>query len=243
MLAFLTASSALAAPPVAKIKPESRSPEEVKAILDRELLRTEPDYVVFRPGSLSGSSHDTGNEHFLVFDGPDGSLMAVWTQSSHEGAGDHRIVFARSLDEGATWTEPTRVVGPRRPGDGRMASWGFPLVTRSGRIYVLYNQYQGIDDVVHQHTGTMDAVYSDDHGRSWSTPQTVPMRRSPHDHPDPAVPPNWIVWQKPIRDLEGKWFTGFTRWVSRAVRTPPHINSWTAWETVSDGSQDWLING
>ena len=43
-----------------------------------------------------------GNEHFLVFDGPDGSLMAVWTQSTREGAGDHRIVFSRSEDEGVT---------------------------------------------------------------------------------------------------------------------------------------------
>ena len=40
-----------------------------------------------------------------------------------------------------------------------MASWGFPLVSKSGRIYVLWNQYQGIDDVVHQHTGTMDCCH------------------------------------------------------------------------------------
>ena len=232
LLVCLVAPTALSAGPTARIKPESRSPDEVQAILDREIQRTEPDYIVYRPGSLNGSTYDTGNEHFLVFDGPDGSLMAVWTQSSYEGAGDHRIVFARSDDDGASWSSPTRVVGPRRPGDGRMASWGFPLVSQSGRIYVLYNEYQGIDDVVHQHTGTMDAVYSDDDGRSWSPPQTVPMRRSPHDHPDPDVPSNWIVWQKPIRDLDGKWFTGFSRWVSRAVRTPPHVGSWTAWETV-----------
>jgi hypothetical protein len=232
LLPALGAAMAVAAAPEAKIKPESRSANEVQALLDREIQRTEPDYIVYRPGSFNGSTHDTGNEHFLVFDGPNGDLMAVWTQSSYEGAGDHRIVFARSVDEGSTWSSPTRVVGPRTPGDGQMASWGFPLISRSGRIYVLYNQYQGIDDVVHQHTGTMDAVFSDDDGRTWSAPQTIPMRRSPHDHPDPKVPSNWIVWQKPIRDLEGKWFTGFSRWVSRAVRTPPHINSWTAWETV-----------
>jgi len=206
--------------------------EDVEAILDREMTRTEPDYVVYRPKSIDGSTFDTGNEHFLVFDGPDGSLMAVWTQSSHEGAGDHRIVFSRSEDEGVTWSPPLRVAGPARPGDGPMASWGFPLVSRSGRIYVIWNQYQGIDDVVHQHTGTMDGCYSDDMGATWSIPQTIPMPRSPHDHPDPDVPSNWIVWQKPILDLEGRWFAGFTRWVSKAVRTPPHNKSWTAWESV-----------
>jgi len=201
-------------------------------ILDLEVQRTEPDYIVYKPGSLDGSTYDTGNEHFLVTDAPDGALMAVWTQSSYEGAGDHRIMFSRSLDDGITWEKPTRIVGPTKPGDGFMASWGFPMTTRSGRIYVLWNQYQGIDDVIHQHTGTMDGCYSDDLGKTWSKPATVPMPRSPYDHPDPKVPSNWIVWQLPIRDLKGRWFTGFSRWVSKAVRTPPHNNSWTAWETV-----------
>ena len=200
--------------------------------LDEELQRSQPDYVVYRPGSADGSTHDTGNEHFLVFDGPDGSLMAVWTQSTHEGAGDHRIVFSRSTDEGVSWSPPLRLVGPAHPGDGPMASWGFPLLSRSGRIYVVYNQYRGIDVVLHQMTGTMVCLYSDDLGRTWSSPQTIPMPRSPHDHPDPSVPSNWIVWQKPIRDRQGRWFTGFTRWVSRAVRTPPHNDTWTAWESV-----------
>lgn len=207
-------------------------PAEVTAILDREQARSRPDYLVYRPKSLDGSTFDTGNEHFLVFDGPDGSLMTVWTQSSYEGAGDHRIVFARSTDEGATWSAPQRIAGPAGPGGGHMASWGFPLTSRSGRIYVIYNQYQGIGDVGAQLTGTMDGVYSDDMGRTWSAPRTVPMPRSPYDHTDPKVPSNWIVWQKPIRDLQGRWFTGFSRWVSKAVRTKPHKNSWTASETV-----------
>lgn len=206
--------------------------DDVKSTLDVEIARSKPDYIVYRPGSIDGSTFDTGNEHFLVFDGPDGSLMAVWTQSSYEGAGDHRIVFARSEDDGITWSPPHRLVGPARPGDGYMSSWGFPMVTKSGRIYVIYNQYQGIDDVVHQHTGTMDCVYSDDMGRSWSDPQTIPMKRSRYDHTDPSVPSCWIVWQRPILDLKGNYFTGFSRWVSKAVRTPPHISSWTAWETV-----------
>jgi hypothetical protein len=200
--------------------------------LELELRRTKPDYVVYAPRSTDGSTFYTGNEHFLVFDGPDGSLMAVWTQSTHEGAGDHRIVFSHSRDEGQTWAPPKRIAGPSRPGEGYMSSWGFPIVSRSGRIYVIYNQYRGIDDVLHQMTGTMDCVYSDDLGVTWSSPATIPMARSPHDHPDPAVPSNWIVWQLPIRDLRGGWFTGFTRWVSKAVRTPPHKPTWCAWESV-----------
>ncbi|MEA3401856.1 MAG: sialidase family protein [Armatimonadota bacterium] len=208
--------------------PEPRGPA-MPDDLDRELQRSEPDYVVYVPTG----DHDTGNEHFLVRDAPDGALMAVWTQSSYEGAGDHRVMFARSEDDGRTWSEPTRIVGPAGPDDEHlMSSWGFPITSASGRIYVIWNQYQGIDDVVHQHTGTMDCCYSDDLGATWSQPQTVPMPRSAYDHPDPAVPSNWIVWQLPIRDLQGRWFTGFSRWVSKAVRTEPHNSSWTSMETV-----------
>ncbi len=206
--------------------------------IERELLRSEPDYVVYKPGSMDGSTFDTGNEHFLVFDGPDGSLMTVWTQSSFEGASDHRIVFSRSEDEGKTWAAPRRLVGPTRPGDGAPASWGFPITSRSGRIYVIYSQHHGMDDVSENpfscHTGTMDCVYSDDAGASWSEPATIPMERSQYDNPDDSVPSNWIVWQKPIRDLRGRWFTGFTRWVSRAVRTPPMNSSWTSREAVTE---------
>jgi len=210
----------------------SRNAESPDVDLEKEIRRSKPDYVVYIPRSLDGSTFDTGNEHFLVFDGPDGSLMAVWTQSTYEGAGDHRIVFSRSDDEGKTWSPPLRIAGPRKLGDGYMASWGFPLISSSGRIYVIYNQYQGIDDVTPAHTGTMDCVYSDDMGKTWSSPVAIPMKRSPYDHPDPKVPSNWIVWQIPIRDLKERWFTGFTRWVSKAVRTPAHNKSWTAWESV-----------
>jgi hypothetical protein len=45
-----------------------------------EQHRTKPDFVVFTPGSVDGATHDTGNEQVSVFAGPDGSLMAVWTQ-------------------------------------------------------------------------------------------------------------------------------------------------------------------
>jgi hypothetical protein len=190
--------------------------------METELRRTEPDYVVFVPRSLDGSTNDNGNEHFLVFDGPDGSLLAVWTHSHSEGYGNHKLVFARSDDEGVTWTPPLRLAGPELKGEGLEASWGFPIVSKSGRIYVFWNQQvAGYEDVGRNMTGTMSCRYSDDCGRSWSEPQVVPMPHSPlHDHPDPNCPGNWIVWQKPERLSAGKYFVGYTRWRSLAVRRP-----------------------
>jgi len=65
-----------------------------------------------------------------------------------------------------TWASPLRLVGLARPGEGYMASRGFLLISKSGRIQVICNQYQGIDDVIHQHTRTMDCVHSDDMGQT-----------------------------------------------------------------------------
>jgi len=218
---------------------EQKDTERRLPDLSEEIKRTKSDFTVYIPKSADGSTFDNDNEHFLVFPGPDGSLMALWSQGTTEGHGDHRIMFSKSTDRGRTWTQPRFLVGVR-PGQGipisvgtggwkrpnyedvpnikSMASWGYPLVSKSGRIYVLYLQYQGIIDTHIQMTGTMDAIYSDDNGITWSQPQTVPMKRSIWDHPDPSIPPNWIVWQLPQRDLTDRWFTGFTRWSSPAVR-------------------------
>jgi len=214
---------------------EEQPQQAVQDILNTELKRSEPDYVVYVPKSVDGSTFDNGNEHFLVFEGPDKSLMAVWTQSTAEGAGDHRIAFSKSTDDGVTWRPPRILAGSPRKGEGLQASWGFPLISKSGRVYIIYNQYQGIHDVNPQVTGAMDCIYSDDNGETWSKPATIPMRRSIYDHPDPKYPANWIVWQRPIRDPKGRWYTGFTRWVSRAVRTKPVQKQkprWTEEESV-----------
>jgi hypothetical protein len=58
------------------------------------------------------------------------------------------------------------------------------------------------------------------------------MPRSKWDNPDPSVPSNWIVWQKPLRLSEGKYFAGFTRWVSPRVRPPAPIKVWWAEASV-----------
>jgi hypothetical protein len=202
------------------------TPADLKARIPAQLHITKPDFVVFVPEVTDAGVNDTGNEHFLVFDGPDGSLMAVWTQSSAESQPDQHIAFARSVDEGKTWTKPRIIAGPKKPGDGHMASWAYPLVSRSGRIYVLYSQHIGKSDQFFHHTGWLHGIFSDDNGATWSAPQNVPMRRSLRDNPDPAMPPNVLCWQKPLRlGKDGKYFAGVTRWTSFAV-TPNPTKSW-----------------
>jgi len=211
---------------------------EAGQILQREIGRTAPDYVTYVPAHFDGSTSDGLNEHFLVFDGPDGSMMAVWTQSARavDGSGGrqkNRIVFSRSEDEGVTWARPTHVAGPQGGDDvATMASWAFPLVSASGRIYVVYNRNQGSSGWIEMHTGTMEAVCSDDAGVTWSEPETIPMPASPYDDPTGAVPPEWIVWQSPIRDLTGGYLAGYSHWVNQAAATLKEVAGWTEIESV-----------
>jgi len=189
-------------------------PAEVADHLRREVQRSKPDYITFVPRHYAASFHDNQNEHFLVFEGPGGKLMAVWTQNVGRPGYVNRIVFSDSPDGGRTWTPPAHVAGPRTGEDAEpMASWAFPMVSRSGRIYVLYNQNDGTQGWIKMHTGRMDGVYSDDGGKTWSGPQTVSMPASPFDDPAGKSPPEWIVWQNPVRDLQGRYFVGYTHWL------------------------------
>ncbi len=229
-LTCLAALAVHAAPTGAPAKPPPppiiASPAELKARIPSQLHVTRPDFVVFVPEVTDSAVNDTGNEHFLVFDGPDGSLMAVWTQSSAESQPDQHQAFARSDDDGKTWSKPRIIAGPKKPGDGHIASWGYPLVTRSGRIYILYSQHIGKTDQFFHHTGWLHGIFSDDNGATWSAPQNVPMRRSMRDNPDPAMPPNVLCWQKPLRlGKDGRYLAGVTRWTSFAV-TPNPTKSW-----------------
>lgn len=202
-----------------------------------ELFRTHPDYVIYVPdGRGTGGLPDVANEHFLVFRRGDGTLAAVWTQSGFEGECNQHIVFASSDSRGRVWSPPRIIAGGSPdPATGRgMCSWGFPLVSRSGRIYVLYSKHMGINDIFTHTTGLLHGIFSDDGGESWSAEETVTLPRTIWDHPDPAVPPNCIVWQKPLRFGDGRYLAGVTRWVSPSRYPGPAEDGWYNDDSVVD---------
>lgn len=193
---------------------------------------TRPDFVAFIPKVTGTEVNDTGNEHFLVFDGPDKSLLAIWTQSTREGAADQHIVFSRSDDGGKSWAAPRIVAGPARAGEKLMSSWGFPMVSKTGRIYVLYSQHVGKFDTFPHTTGQLTGIYSDDCGKTWSTPRAIPLPRTSRDNPDTSYPANCITWQKPQRlAQDGRFLVGLTRWTSKAVKDNP-TKSWITHDSV-----------
>jgi hypothetical protein len=211
--------------------------DDPQKLLRRELQRSQPDYVAYVPKHWDGSTNDSHNEHFLVFEGKGRALMAVWTQTSGLPGlpPKNRIMFSRSEDDGVTWAPPKRLVGPANHDDpALMASWAFPMVSKTNRIYVIYNRNDGSKGWIHFHTGKMEGIYSDDGGATWSAPQRIEMPVSPYDDPEGKVAPEWIVWQSPMRDLKGGYFIGYSRWPNKARAYYKEVEAWTQIESVCE---------
>ncbi len=177
-----------------------------------EWKRTNPDFVLYLPPKPCGSDGDS--EHLIINFTLNGEMLATWSMGSYESAPDSRTVFCHSRDGGETWSVPQPLPGTDE-GPGLTGRWGFHIVSRTGRIYFLYNKCTGVSDASYTSNGLMRCAFSDDGGHTWLPGGDLPFhRREGFDHPDPRVPCAWIVWQRPIRDGKGRWLAAFTRWSS-----------------------------
>lgn len=189
----------------------------MKPTFAEDVQHTKPDYIVYIPKVEPEKLGDCYNDHFQVFDKPDGTLFALCCQATCEGALDQHVTFFRSRDRGKTWTEPKVIAGPKTMKEKvPIASWGFPMVSKSGRIYVIFDQYvPGKVSTNRQHTGVMVGICSDDDGETWTQPQQIAMPRTVNDSPDETIPPEWVVWQKPLRLApNGKYLVGVSRYAA-----------------------------
>lgn len=192
---------------------------KLKPEFAEDLRRSNPDYVIFVPEVDPNRLGDMYNDHIQVFDKPDAEnmLFAVWCQASVEGALDQHIAFSRSHDKGKTWEKPHVLAGYKTIAEGyansgAIASWAFPMVSHAGRIYIIYNQFvPGKVATSRQHTGLMMCICSDDNGVTWSKPAELPIPRNSYDPLDTTIPPEWVVWQRPLRQgKNGNYLVGVT---------------------------------
>lgn len=189
-----------------------------------DILVNKPDYVVYVPNNPRSCQNrkanlgdlkkrgDSYNDHFQVLDDVKrGLLYAFWTQASWESGKDQHIAFSKSADKGVTWTCPVVLAGSEtRALPKLLASWQQPMLSKSGRLYCLWNQQT---TSLAPHYGQMFGMYSDDAGETWSKPMQVAFpRRMDQDDKDSSVPPCWCNWQRPLRLGEnGKFFVGCSR--------------------------------
>ena len=194
-------------------------PSETERSGRKEVLVAQPDYVVYVPRqTFSRSKRDPGirgdayNDHFQVIaDERRGLMYAFWTQASWEAAPDQHIAFSRSDDGGVTWSDPVTLAGGDTLRIPRLrASWQQPMLSKSGRLYCLWNQQTTSRP---PHTGMMFGIYSDDCGETWSEPKLVPFgHRADYDPADATMPPDWCNWQRPLRlAADGRYFVCSSR--------------------------------
>jgi hypothetical protein len=126
-----------------------------------------------------------------------GLLCVVTTGTSHEGSSGQHVMSMKSFDGGRTWRDRTPVEAPTEP----ISSWGVPITTPSGRVFVFYifnkddlkelpaddPPYPG--GVTHRvdTQGYYAFRWSDDHGKTWSKERGyMPVREFAIDRSNPT---------------------------------------------------------
>ena len=190
-----------------------------RVLIEEQIKFTNPDYRLYVPKS---TEYDNNNVHLYVAEHEKfGGLIAFWTQSTCENNGDNHVMMAKSKDGGKTWTEPKFIVGclnyDKETGKrDEQGSWGFPIVSKSGRIYLFYyREIMGIKDIALQITGAFSCMYSDDFGETWSEHGDIPQRKTPYDFRE-NIQDN-IVFELPLKLPDGTYLAGFTKFASRYI--------------------------
>ncbi len=194
-------------------------------IYAQEVGRTRPDCVVYRPGAERGS--DAENQQIIGLVTAGGHWLLTWTQATHENNPDQHVVVSRSEDRGKTWSAPQAIDGATAaqqagPERGKyQASWPFFIAAPAlGRIYLCYNKNIGVTDARDDTTGVLRFRYSEDDGRTWSEPHDqLRIRRGAIDHPDLAMPVNFVTCFQSFAAPDGVPMTSLTRWGSGS----PHL--------------------
>lgn len=179
------------------------------------------DYVVFKPkmpksgkGLNPADRGDRYNDHFqVIYDSGKKTYYAFWTQASSESHIDQHIAFSKSTDGLNSWSEPVVLAGSENKRYPRlMASWQQPLLSKKGRLYLLWNQQVGAENIKDEE---MYGTCSDDCGESWKVPQKVakwPMAQFPLNG---AKHPRWCIWQRPLRlGPSGRFYVGVSHFGS-----------------------------
>lgn len=135
----------------------------------------------------------------------DGTWVTTWSQGSHEGHPDERIVCSLSSDMGRTWGEPGTIV-ESVPVEEERAAYGIPFVVpESDRIYLFYFVTANTEGKLWAREGRLAPgqrrypehgagrlyfVFSDDRGESWSPRREIVL--PPRD--SNTFPDRWHAW-------------------------------------------------
>lgn len=192
-----------------------------KEIIRREIARTNPDRILFYP---KRTEYEIDNVHLHVIKHPCGKLFAVWTQSAFDDYGNNHAVFSIGSPDGKIWTEPKYIVGctEDNSGDDTQASWAVPVMSRSGKIYLIYlSELDNANREEGGFCGIFKVISTTDLGQTWSKPTIIEAPVTPRDY---SRSQRNVIFQIPTRLSHGRVLVGFTKWTSLRLQ-----NSYEHW--------------
>ena len=170
-----TRQSNIADPTIAAFDP--MWPEQPGSLDDTRLIAT----------GLKIPTKFYADQPFLTPTKDGGLLCVVTTGLGHEGSRSQHVLSMKTFDEGESWQDLTPLESPDAP----ESSWGVPITSPSGRVFVFY--IFNADDIRELPadnppypggvTQRMDSHghyvfrWSDDHGKTWSVKRgEIPVR-------------------------------------------------------------------
>ena len=187
--------------------------------------RTSPDSAIYIPQG----ENDRCNQQVNAVLTPKGTFVVVWTMAKAESSADQCVVASRSMDMGKTWSAPM-VIDSRSTLEGDdAASYGWPLLSNNGRIYIFYLKNKGQIQVRRDITGIFTFKYSDHDGKTWKPGHAIDMGRGEYSHPSPVAHPNFVTIYSPIITSKNIAIAGYARY-----KAGPDLHSragYEQWET------------
>lgn len=161
-----------------------------------------------KPGMLHPASMDAAAAYGVVINGepgptwfnyqvqlcrtPRGTWIACWTQGGYEAHPDQRVVAARSLDEGWTWSREI-VIEPSGE-NYHVPAWIMSFcVPDSGRVYMFY--WYNFNGIALRDAGDIFLRYSDNDGLTWSGRLPLGVPKTAMDRNEPRGIHGWNFGQ------------------------------------------------
>ena len=119
-----------------------------------------------------------------------------WNETT-QGLKQNELIWAKSLDGGRTWAEPTVIP---MGSNGSAEAPGAMCITRSGRWIACYSPYNTFDPAVVVKRDRVMVVFSDDQGRTWQHAEMLNFK-----DPDSGSAESWVIELADGRLLGAGW--------------------------------------
>ena len=108
-----------------------------------------------------------------------------------------------------TWTPPRIIAGPKKAGDGYMASWGLSAGRAAKDASMCSTASTSASSIrSSHHTGWLHGIYSDDNGTTWSKPQRCARRSQHQRQPRPNHAAEYALLAEAVAARQGRQVPG-----------------------------------